>query len=412
MGCVRRYLEAVVPCRFRILLTFLVNWRTGSVCNGVLPSFIVLGNRFLLYSTRFQPQDCRSLLNLLPLDATGLPAALPSTHQGMHPWLALETSTLRRMSLVQHSSAVGFPRSYRHLRTFRGNRTRCGGGTCRNKIRRHIYLLVATLTQLFLFFFLFWILFATVEHLLKLKFWEQQSKLKWLMLIKQMKKIVPLITCEISWSQHVCELVFGVNVTDLNLCVQINPVKQPIQSISVCSWNMFHCGTSTFDNHFDYRLIVPKDMQHSTGIRVLCIGWNVINVCWNDVGVLDWDGVMHVWFDDCWRGSRSSLLGPSVLFGTEWNTSITKSHRVRAGKPSMRRPAPKERTSDSVELCEAEVCVLHIQLTGTNVCVWLPKIHKILPEVDSESSQSQQCLSLGIIPICIVVRYFPHDNIA
>ena len=57
---------------------------------------------------------------------------------------------------------------------------------------------------------------------------------------------------------------------------------------------MFHCGTSTFDNHFDYRLSVLKDMQHSTGIRILCIGWNVINVCWNDVGVLDWDGVMHV----------------------------------------------------------------------------------------------------------------------
>ena len=34
--------------------------------------------------------------------------------------------------------------------------------------------------------------------------------------IKQMKKIVPLITCEIPFSQHVCELMFGVNVTDLN----------------------------------------------------------------------------------------------------------------------------------------------------------------------------------------------------
>ena len=34
--------------------------------------------------------------------------------------------------------------------------------------------------------------------------------------IEQMKKIVPLITCEIPFSQHVCELGFGVNVTDLN----------------------------------------------------------------------------------------------------------------------------------------------------------------------------------------------------
>ena len=27
---------------------------------------------------------------------------------------------------------------------------------------------------------------------------------------------------------------------------------------------------------------------------------------------------------------RGSLLGPSVLFGTEWNTSITKSQRVKS----------------------------------------------------------------------------------
>ena len=48
-----------------------------------------------------------------------------------------------------------------------------------------------------------------------------------------MKKIVPLITCEIPFSQHVCDLEFGVNETDLNLRVQIDPVKQPI--IRKCS---------------------------------------------------------------------------------------------------------------------------------------------------------------------------------
>ena len=37
--------------------------------------------------------------------------------------------------------------------------------------------------------------------------------------IEQMKKIVPLITFEIPFTQNVCELVFGVNVTDLNFCV-------------------------------------------------------------------------------------------------------------------------------------------------------------------------------------------------
>ena len=42
--------------------------------------------------------------------------------------------------------------------------------------------------------------------------------------------------------------------------------------------------------------------------------------------------------------------------------------------------------SDSVELCETEVCFLHIQLIGTNVR--LPKMHNVPPEVDFESSRS------------------------
>ena len=41
---------------------------------------------------------------------------------------------------------------------------------------------------------------------------------------------------------------------------------------------------------------------------------------------------------------------------------------------------------DSVQLCETEVCFLHIQLVGTNV--WLPKTHDVPPKVDFESSRS------------------------
>ena len=57
---------------------------------------------------------------------------------------------------------------------------------------------------------------------------------------------------------------------------------------------MSHCGTFTFDNHFDYRFIVLKDIRQSFGTRMRCVGWNEVNVSWNDVGVLDGDGVMHV----------------------------------------------------------------------------------------------------------------------
>ena len=54
--------------------------------------------------------------------------------------------------------------------------------------------------------------------------------------------------------------------------------------------------------------------------------------------------------------------------------------------PSNLNAASKEMISDSVELCETEVCFLHIQLIGTNVC--LPKMHNVPPEVDFESSRS------------------------
>ena len=72
-------------------------------------------------------------------------------------------------------------------------------------------------------------------------------------------------------------------------------------------------------------------------------------------------------------------LGWTLLL-VERCTSITMSQRSRAGHPSIRNPASREIISDSVELREAEVCFLHIHLTGTNVL--LPKIHKTPPEVD------------------------------
>ena len=68
------------------------------------------------------------------------------------------------------------------------------------------------------------------------------------------------------------------------------------------------------------------------------------------------------------------------------NTTVTRSHKFRAETPSMRKPASKDITSDSVELCESAVCFWHIQLIGTNIR--LPKMHKIPPDVDFESTRS------------------------
>ena len=48
----------------------------------------------------------------------------------------------------------------------------------------------------------------------------------------------------------------------------------------------------------------------------------------------------------------------------ECNTSKTESHKSRAVMPSMRKPASKDVTSGSVELCDTAVCFLRIQLIG------------------------------------------------
>ena len=47
------------------------------------------------------------------------------------------------------------------------------------------------------------------------------------------------------------------------------------------------------------------------------------------------------------------------VFSEECHTSNTTSHTSRAGIPSTRKPASREITSDSVELCETAVCFLH-----------------------------------------------------
>ena len=41
--------------------------------------------------------------------------------------------------------------------------------------------------------------------------------------VEQMKKIVPFVTCELASGQYVCELMFGVDVPNLNIGIQTNP---------------------------------------------------------------------------------------------------------------------------------------------------------------------------------------------
>ena len=44
--------------------------------------------------------------------------------------------------------------------------------------------------------------------------------------VKQIQQMIPLITCKIPFGQNVSELVFGVDVFDLDFGIQINPNNQ------------------------------------------------------------------------------------------------------------------------------------------------------------------------------------------
>ena len=85
------------------------------------------------------------------------------------------------------------------------------------------------------------------------------------------------------------------------------------------------------------------------------------------------------WWTNFTFFSTTGLSGLSGVWIVFPRTETIRSHKSRAGIPSNLNPASKEMISDSVELCETEVCFLHIQLIGTNL--WLPKTHKVPPEV-------------------------------
>ena len=81
--------------------------------------------------------------------------------------------------------------------------------------------------------------------------------------VEQTQKMIPFVTCEISLCQYVCELVFGVDVLDLDFWVQIDSIEKPIKCNSVGPGNMCHCRASSLYNHLDHCFVVFKHIQQS-----------------------------------------------------------------------------------------------------------------------------------------------------
>ena len=148
---------------------------------------------------------------------------------------------------------------------------------------------------------------------------------------------------------------------------------------------------STFNYHFDHGFVVFKNVQHRTRSRRFRVRRNMMNIIqikivvlgWNPglvLGVLVWCGVT--------RGVSSYLIfGVVGLVRGKMKHFYNQMPKIKSWDAIHTWTCTeREIISASVELCETEVCFLHLQLTGTNV--WLPNMHKTPSDVDFESFRS------------------------
>ena len=187
-------------------------------------------------------------------------------------------------------------------------------------------------------------------------------------------------------------MVFGVNIFDLDFGFQIDPVNQTIKSNSVGSGHVSrHRGTSSFNYHLDHAFVVFKDKQLRFSLRRMCVSGNIIHFTQllNLVSSFD---MLCLGFGIGSRtiSSMTLWLGLTLLL-VERDTSITMSQRSRAGGPSIRNPIIQR---NDLRHCGAvrDRSLFLAHPTG-----------KTPPEVDFESSRSQQSLSLETNAVCNAV---------
>ena len=83
--------------------------------------------------------------------------------------------------------------------------------------------------------------------------------------------------------------MFGVDIFDLNLQIQIDSVKQPVKSNSVGSRYVSYCWTSAFGDHFNHCFVVLKNVEHSTEKRRLRVRRHTVNIAQIKIVMLGWN---------------------------------------------------------------------------------------------------------------------------
>ena len=163
---------------------------------------------------------------------------------------------------------------------------------------------------------------------------------------------------------------------------------------------MSHGRTSSLFDHLDHCLVVFKHLQQNFLMRRLDVWKNKIVI----IQIIN-DSLILLAFVN--RAKWDTTWSIRIWFVFP-RTETIRSHSSRARKPSNLNFASKEMIFDSVELCETEVCFLHIKLIGTNL--WLPKTHNVPSDVDFESSRSPAKSESWKNPSLHCLEHYPHDK--
>ena len=90
--------------------------------------------------------------------------------------------------------------------------------------------------------------------------WFQSSRVKF-----------PLVNMSASW-------VFGVNIFDLDLGVQVDSVKHPSSRNSVGCRLVSHHRTSALNGHVDHSFVIFKNVQLRLTLRRVCVCGNMVHM--------------------------------------------------------------------------------------------------------------------------------------
>ena len=80
--------------------------------------------------------------------------------------------------------------------------------------------------------------------------------------------MIPFITGEIFFRQHVCELVFVLNMFDLDLWVRIDSVKK----VQLCGFvTRVSSPVFALKSHLDYCFVVFENVKQGAEVRKFCV---------------------------------------------------------------------------------------------------------------------------------------------